>query len=82
MFIPGNCPANPVVTGSSVAGAMSPTILNSGLAVGSIAEGRTVLRSAPWLSILPGLALALTVVGVYLAGEGITNATSRREVQS
>ncbi|MEJ5021571.1 ABC transporter permease [Ochrobactrum vermis] len=49
---------------------------------GMIAEGRTVLRSAPWLSILPGLALALTVVGVYLAGEGLTNALSRREVQS
>ena len=49
---------------------------------GMIAEGRTVLRSALWLSILPGLALALTVVGVYLAGEGITNATARREVQS
>ena len=49
---------------------------------GMIAEGRTVLRSAPWLSILPGLALALTVVGVYLAGEGITNAAARREVHS
>jgi peptide/nickel transport system permease protein len=49
---------------------------------GMIAEGRTVLRSAPWLSILPGLALALTVVGVYLAGEGITQAASRREVQA
>ncbi|MFB8343347.1 ABC transporter permease [Brucella cytisi] len=49
---------------------------------GMIAEGRTVLRSAPWLSILPGLALALTVVGVYMAGEGLTNALSRREVQS
>ncbi len=36
-----------------------------------IAEGRTVLRLAPWLSILPGLALAFTVVGVYLAGEGL-----------
>jgi len=48
---------------------------------GMIAEGRTVLRSAPWLSILPGLALAFTVVGVYLAGEGLTNALSRREVQ-
>lgn len=47
-----------------------------------IAEGRTVLRSAPWLSILPGLALAFTVVGVYLAGEGITSAVSRREVQA
>lgn len=47
-----------------------------------IAEGRTVLRLAPWLSILPGLALAFTVVGVYLAGEGITNAAARREMQS
>ncbi len=49
---------------------------------GMIAEGRTVLRSAPWLSILPGLALAMTVVGVYLAGEGLTNSLSRREVRS
>lgn len=49
---------------------------------GMIAEGRTVLRSAPWRSILPGLALAMTVVGVYLAGEGLTNAISRREVLS
>lgn len=49
---------------------------------GMIAEGRTVLRSAPWLSIVPGLALALTVVGVYLVGEGVTAAATRREVQS
>ena len=49
---------------------------------GMIAEGRAVLRSAPWLSILPGLALALTVVGVYLTGEGLTNAISRREALS
>jgi peptide/nickel transport system permease protein len=49
---------------------------------GMIAEGRTVLRSAPWLSIVPGLALALTVVGVYLAGEGVTAAATRREGQS
>lgn len=48
---------------------------------GMIAEGRTVLRSAPGLSILPGCALALTVVGVYLLGEGITTAASRRMVQ-
>ncbi|MFL4455620.1 ABC transporter permease [Brucella melitensis] len=48
---------------------------------GMIAEGRTVLRSAPWLSILPGAALALMVVGVYLAGEGLTEAMSRREAQ-
>jgi peptide/nickel transport system permease protein len=38
---------------------------------GMIAEGRAVLRSAPWLSILPGLAVMATVLGVYLIGEGM-----------
>lgn len=47
---------------------------------GMIAEGRMVLRSAPWLSILPGLALALTVVGTYLIGEALTTAQHSREV--
>lgn len=42
-----------------------------------IAEGRTVLRTAPWLSILPGLAVMTTVLGVYLIGEGIAEALAR-----
>jgi peptide/nickel transport system permease protein len=36
-----------------------------------ISEGRTVLRSAPFLSVVPGVALVLTVIGVYLTGEGL-----------
>jgi len=43
-----------------------------------IAEGRNVLRSAPFLSILPGLALMLTVLGVYLFSEGLADALARR----
>lgn len=39
-----------------------------------IAEGRNVLRSSPWLSIIPGIALATTVIGVYLLSEGLTKA--------
>jgi peptide/nickel transport system permease protein len=39
---------------------------------GMIAEGRAVLRSAPWLSILPGLAVMATVLGIYLIGEGVS----------
>ncbi len=39
-----------------------------------IAEGRSVLRSAPYLSILPGIGLALTVLGVYLFSEGVGKA--------
>lgn len=41
-----------------------------------IAEGRNVLRSLPFLSIFPGLALVVTVIGVYLLGEGLTKALS------
>jgi peptide/nickel transport system permease protein len=45
---------------------------------GMIAEGRAVLRTAPFLSIVPGLALVLTVLGVYLAGEGLVESTAAR----
>lgn len=47
-----------------------------------IAEGRTVLRSAPFLSVVPGIALVVTVLGVYLFGEGLAEALSRRKVRS
>jgi peptide/nickel transport system permease protein len=45
---------------------------------GMIAEGRAVLRSAPFLSIIPGVALVFTVLGVYLAGEGAVETTAIR----
>ncbi|MGI6852276.1 ABC transporter permease [Mesorhizobium sp. 1B3] len=43
-----------------------------------IAEGRTVLRSAPYLSIIPGLALVTAVLGVYLFGEGLVEASAAK----
>jgi len=49
---------------------------------GMIAEGRTVLRSAPYLSIIPGIALMTTVLGVYLLGEGLVEALSRRRIRA
>lgn len=45
-----------------------------------IAEGRNVLRSAPSLSIIPGIGLLITVLGVYLLSEGINRALSDRRV--
>lgn len=45
---------------------------------GMIAEGRTVLRSAPALCIVPGVALVITVLAVYLSGEGVAAALARR----
>ncbi len=43
---------------------------------GMLAEGRAVLRSAPSLSIFPGIALVLAVLGVYLVGEGTIEAAA------
>lgn len=45
---------------------------------GMIAEGRNLLRSAPFLSIIPGLGLVSAVVGIYLFGEGLVEALSIR----
>lgn len=46
-----------------------------------IAEGRAVLVSEPWLSILPGLALLLTVLAVNLVGEGLNEALAPRRAR-
>lgn len=43
-----------------------------------IAEGRNVLRSAPFLSIIPGAGLIATVLGVYLLSEGLSEALANR----
>lgn len=43
-----------------------------------IAEGRNMLRSAAYLSILPGLGLVATVLGVYLFGEGLVESLAHR----
>ncbi len=59
----------------SFLGLGDPNIVTWG---GMIAEGRTVLRAAPHLSILPGLALVLLVLAVYLVGEGVTEALALR----
>jgi peptide/nickel transport system permease protein len=43
-----------------------------------IAEGRTVLRAAPFLSIVPGIALVTTVLAIHLTGRGFMLATGVR----
>ncbi|MER9983448.1 ABC transporter permease, partial [Mesorhizobium sp. M0103] len=42
------------------------------------ADGRAGLRPAPFLSSIPGAALVLTVLGVYLTGEGVVETTAVR----
>ena len=43
-----------------------------------IAEGRSVLRTAPHVILAPGLALLLTVLAVSLLGEGVAKAIGHR----
>lgn len=43
-----------------------------------VAEGRNMLRSAAYLSIIPGLGLVATVLGVYLFGEGLVDSLAFR----
>jgi ABC-type dipeptide/oligopeptide/nickel transport system permease subunit len=43
-----------------------------------VAEGRDLLRVAPWVSLFPGLAIGLTVVGINLLGDGLRDALTAR----
>ncbi len=45
-----------------------------------IADGRAVLRTAPYLSAIPGTAIILTVLAVNLIGEGINEALAGKRV--
>jgi peptide/nickel transport system permease protein len=47
-----------------------------------IAEGRAVLRGAPFLSIIPGVALVVTVLAVHLTGRGLAAALHARRVEA
>jgi ABC-type dipeptide/oligopeptide/nickel transport system permease subunit len=46
---------------------------------GMVAEGRDLLRVAPWVSIAPGVALGLAVLGLNLVGEGLREAWEPRQ---
>ena len=43
-----------------------------------IGAARTMLREAAWMSILPGLAILLTVLAINLVGEGLNDVLNPR----
>lgn len=43
-----------------------------------ISDGRDLLRAAPWISIFPGLAIGLVVLGFNLFGDGLRDAMDPR----
>jgi peptide/nickel transport system permease protein len=45
---------------------------------GIIADGRDYLIEAPWISLLPGVAISVTVLGLNLMGDGLRDALDPR----
>jgi peptide/nickel transport system permease protein len=43
-----------------------------------ISEGRAYLREAPWLTIVPGVAIAITALGLNLLGDGLRDVLDPR----
>ena len=43
-----------------------------------IAEGRQYIREAPWITVIPGLALAFTILGLNLLGDGLRDVLDPR----
>jgi ABC-type dipeptide/oligopeptide/nickel transport system permease subunit len=43
-----------------------------------VAEGRDLLRVAPWVALVPGLAIGLAVLGLNLLGDGLRDALDVR----
>ena len=41
-------------------------------------EGRTYLRQAPWITMVPGLAIMLTVLSINILGDGLRDALDPR----
>ena len=43
-----------------------------------IAEGRNYIREAPWISLFPGIAIGVTVLGLNLLGDGLRDVLDPR----
>jgi peptide/nickel transport system permease protein len=52
-----------------------PTVPSWGI---MISEGRAYLREAPWLTIVPGIAIAVTALGLNLLGDGLRDVLDPR----
>jgi ABC-type dipeptide/oligopeptide/nickel transport system permease subunit len=46
-----------------------------------VAEGRDLLRAAPWVSLFPGLAIGVVVLAINLLGDGLQDALDVRAIR-
>jgi peptide/nickel transport system permease protein len=63
----------------SFLGLGDPNLMSWGYMVGA---GRTVIRQAWWITVLPGIAILLTVLALNLIGEGLNDALNPRLARS
>jgi peptide/nickel transport system permease protein len=63
----------------SFLGLGDPNLMSWGYMVGA---GRTVIRQAWWITVLPGIAILLTVLALNLIGEGLNDALNPRLTRS
>lgn len=61
--------------GLAFLGLSDPNVMSWGSIIGA---GREVLRTAAWITALPGLAIMLTVLAINLVGEGLNDALNPR----
>ena len=59
----------------SFMGLGDPNLMSWGFMIGA---GRTVIRTAWWMSVFPGLAILLTVLAINLFGEGLSDVLNPR----
>jgi peptide/nickel transport system permease protein len=69
--------ANAILLESSLSflGLGDPNLMSWGYMVGA---GRTVIRQAWWITVFPGVAILVTVLGMNLIGEGLNDALNPR----
>ena len=69
--------ATAILLESSLAflGLGDPNLISWGYMVGA---GRTVIRQAWWITVFPGVAILITVLGLNLIGEGLNDALNPR----
>ncbi len=69
--------ANAILLESSLSflGLGDPNLISWGYMVGA---GRTVIRQAWWITVFPGIAILLSVLGLNLIGEGLNDALNPR----
>jgi peptide/nickel transport system permease protein len=61
--------------GLAFLGLSDPNVMSWGSIIGA---GREVLRTAAWITALPGVAIMLTVLAINLVGEGLNDALNPR----